>query len=115
MIAKVISHGKNREQAIDELKQSLQNTALFGIKNNRDFLIAILSSAAFRHEDVNTSFLETNDFSVSVNKHTELDELAVLSALLMTKYSERLIDGALGFEDELYGWSNSKTINYPLS
>jgi len=115
MIAKVISHGKNREQAIDELKQSLQNTALFGIKNNRDFLIAILSSAAFRHEDVNTSFLETNDFSVSVNKHTELDELAVLSALLMTKYSERLIDDALGFEDELYGWSNSKSINYPLS
>ena len=56
MLAKVISNGKNREQAIDTLKQSLQNTALYGVKNNRDFLIAILSSEAFRHEDVNTSF-----------------------------------------------------------
>ena len=69
MLAKVISNGKNREQAIDTLKQSLQNTALYGVKNNRDFLIAILSSEAFRHEDVNTSFLETNDFSASGNKH----------------------------------------------
>ena len=33
----------------------------------------------------------------------------------MTKYSETLIDEAIGFEDELYGWSNSKTIYYPLS
>ena len=115
MLAKVISNGKNREQAIDTLKQSLQNTALYGVKNNRDFLIAILSSEAFRHEDVNTSFLETNDFSASGNKHMEFDEVAVLGALLMTKYSETLIDEAIGFEDELYGWSNSKTIYYPLS
>ena len=110
MLAKVISNGKNREQAIDTLKKSLQNTALYGVKNNRDFLIAILSSEAFRHEDVNTSFLETNDFSASGNKNIEFDEVAVLGALLMTKNSETLIDEAIGFEDELYGWSNSKTI-----
>ena len=115
MLAKVISNGKNREQAIDTLKQSLQNTALYGVKNNRDFLIAILSSEAFRHEDVNTSFLETHDFSASGNKHMEFDEVAVLGALLMTKYSETLIDEAIGFEGELYGWSNLKTIYYPLS
>ena len=93
----------------------MQNTALYGVKNNRDFLIAILSSEAFRHEDVNTSFLETNDFSASGNKHMEFDEVAVIGALLMTKHSETLIDEAIGFEDELYGWSNSKTIYYPLS
>ena len=115
MLAKVISNGKNREQAIDTLKQSLQNTALYGVKNNRDFLIAILSSEAFRHEDVNTSFLETNDFSASGNKNIEFDEVAVLGALLMTKYSETLIDEAIGYEDELYGWSNTKIIYYPLS
>ena len=115
MLAKVISNGKNREQAIDTLNQSLQNTALYGVKNNRDFLIAILSSEAFRHEDVNSTFLETHDFSASGNKHIGFDEVAVLGALLMTKYSERLINEAFGFEDELYGWSNSKTINYPLS
>ena len=115
MIAKVISYGKNREQAIDELKKSLEKTALFGVKNNRDFLIAILSSNAFTYEDVNTSFLENNDFSVSGNEHTKLDEVAILSALLMTKYSERLIDDAQDFENELYGWSNSKAIQYPLS
>ena len=115
MIAKVISYGKNREQAIDELKKSLEKTALFGVKNNRDFLIAILSSNAFTYEDVNTSFLENNDFSVSGNEHTKLDEVAILSALLMAKYSERLIDDAQDFENELYGWSNSKAIQYPLS
>ena len=115
MIAKVISYGKNREQAIDELKKSLEKTALFGVKNNRDFLIAILSSNAFTYEDVNTSFLENNNFSVSGNEHTKLDEVAILSALLMTKYSERLIDDAQDFENELYGWSNSKAIQYPLS
>ena len=53
-----------------------------------------------------------HDFSASGNKNIEFDEVAVLGALLMTKYSETLIDEAIGYEDELYGWSNSKTIYY---
>ena len=39
MLAKVISNGKNREQAIDTLKQSLQNTALYGVKTIETFLL----------------------------------------------------------------------------
>ena len=80
MLAKVISNGKNREQAIDTLKQSLQNTALYGVKTIETFLLLFFR---VKPSDMKMLILllETNDFSASGNKHMEFDEVAVLGAL----------------------------------
>ena len=115
MIAKVISKGKDREEAITKLRQSLLKTALFGIKNNRDFLISILSSAAFKSSEVNTSFLENNKFDASAVSLTEVEKAIIGAVIFIDLEAQENRMVSLGLEPELKGWSNIKNLKYPLT
>lgn len=42
MLAKIIAHGKDRGSAIKELIHLLQKTSLYGLENNKDYLIFLL-------------------------------------------------------------------------
>ena len=57
MLAKIIVHAADREQAIARLLAALDATALRGIETNLDYLEQILQSAAFRSGRHTTSFL----------------------------------------------------------
>ena len=48
MVAKVISFALNRDEAIDRLIAGLSKAPMLGVKTNRDFLIRLLDSEAFR-------------------------------------------------------------------
>jgi geranyl-CoA carboxylase alpha subunit len=48
MVAKFISWGQTREEAIDRLRASLMARPLLGVKTNRDFLLRLLDNEAFR-------------------------------------------------------------------
>ena len=115
MIAKVISKGKDREEAITKLRQSLLKTALFGIKNNRDFLISILSSAAFKSSEVNTSFLENNKFDASGVSLKEIEKAIIGAVIFIDLEAQENKMVSLGLEPELKGWSNIKNLKYPLT
>ena len=115
MIAKVISKGKDREEAITKLKQSLLKTALFGIKNNRDFLISILSSAAFKSSEVNTSFLENNKFDASAVSLKEVEKAIIGAVIFIDLEAQENKMVSLGLEPELKGWSNIKNLKYPIT
>ena len=115
MIAKVISKGKDREEAITKLRQSLLKTALFGIKNNRDFLISILSSAAFKSSEVNTSFLENNKFDASAVSLKEVEKAIIGAVIFIDLEAQENRMVSLGLEPELKGWSNIKNLKYPLT
>ena len=115
MIAKVISKGKDREEAITKLRQSLLKTALFGIKNNRDFLISILSSAAFKSSEVNTSFLENNKFDASAVSLKEVEKAIIGAVIFIDLEAQENRMVSLGLEPELKGWSNIKNLKYPIT
>ena len=115
MIAKVISKGKDREEAITKLRQSLLKTALFGIKNNRDFLISILSSAAFKSSEVNTSFLENNKFDASAVSLKEVEKAIIGAVIFIDLEAQENKMVSLGLEPELKGWSNIKNLKYPIT
>ena len=115
MIAKVISKGKDREEAITKLRQSLLKTALFGIKNNRDFLISILSSAAFKSSEVNTSFLENNKFDASAISLKEVEKAIIGAVIFIDLEAQENKMVSLGLEPELKGWSNIKNLKYPIA
>ena len=115
MIAKVISKGKDREEAITKLRQSLLKTALFGIKNNRDFLISILSSAAFKSSEVNTSFLENNKFDASAVSLKGVEKAIIGAVIFIDLEAQENRMVSLGLEPELKGWSNIKNLKYPLT
>ncbi|MXZ55290.1 MAG: biotin/lipoyl-binding protein [Gammaproteobacteria bacterium] len=58
MIAKVISHGRDRNEAIRKLTLALEQTHIQGIKNNRDFLVQTLKTPKFVAGDTTTDFIE---------------------------------------------------------
>ena len=57
MLAKVISHGRDREEAAAKLTRGLRTAAIHGVQTNRDLLVAILESPAYLDAPVSTAFL----------------------------------------------------------
>lgn len=82
MVAKLITLGKNREEALDRMIQALKNYKIFGIKTVIPFLIAVLNHPAFKDGNFDTGFLENvfdfEDFA-KVRKETE-ELIAVIAA-----------------------------------
>ncbi len=58
MIAKVIVHGKNRDESISKMKSALGELVIEGIDTNIDFLFQILDNKKFQANDYDTSFIE---------------------------------------------------------
>jgi geranyl-CoA carboxylase alpha subunit len=57
MVAKVIAHGRNREEARRRLLRGLEDTVLLGLPNNRDFLLQVLRHPAFAEGAATTAFI----------------------------------------------------------
>mgnify|MGYP003320636403 CR=1 FL=1 len=58
MIAKVIAHGNNREQAIARMSGALQEMVVDGINTNIPLQRRLLSDAAFRQQPLDIHYLE---------------------------------------------------------
>ena len=58
MIAKLIVHGKNREDSINKMKSALGEFVIDGITTNIDFLYKILENPEFIKNDYDTSFIK---------------------------------------------------------
>lgn len=61
MVAKIISYGKNRDEALQKLIQALEETRLYGIATNLSYVKAVLNDKEFQKGHVYTRFL--HDFS----------------------------------------------------
>lgn len=58
MIAKVIVHGKDRNESIAKMKSALSEFVISGIETNIDFLLKILDNENFVSNEYDTSFIE---------------------------------------------------------
>ena len=58
LLAKVIAHGRDREEARSKLVRALRGTALLGVTTNQPFLIDLLEDAAFRKGETFTDTVE---------------------------------------------------------
>ena len=58
MIAKVIVHGKTREESIAKLKSAIAELVVDGITTNADFILKILDNENFKKNNYDTSFIE---------------------------------------------------------
>lgn len=58
MLAKVIVHGKSREESIAKMKSALAEFVIEGINTNIDFLIKILENKNFITNNYDTSFIK---------------------------------------------------------
>ncbi len=58
MIAKLIVHGKDRQESIAKMKSAIAEMVIEGIDTNIDFLYQILDNKKFQTNDYDTSFIE---------------------------------------------------------
>ena len=58
MIAKIITFGVNRNEAISKMKRALEELVIDGINTNRDFLFEIIKNPNFIRGNFDTSFIE---------------------------------------------------------
>jgi acetyl-CoA carboxylase, biotin carboxylase subunit len=58
MIAKLIVHGKTREEALNRMKRALSEFAVDGVDVNIDFLIRLLNQKEIEENDYDTSYIE---------------------------------------------------------
>lgn len=63
MIAKIITHGVNRNDAISKMKRALEELVVDGIDTNRDFLFEIIRNPNFIRGTFDTSFIEKEIFN----------------------------------------------------
>ena len=60
LLAKLIVHGKDRQEALANLEASLESSAVYGIETNLKYLKQIVETSMFRQGDVSTSALEAH-------------------------------------------------------
>jgi 3-methylcrotonyl-CoA carboxylase alpha subunit len=60
MLAKVITYGRDRADAIERMRRALAEFVLLGIPTNLLYLQSILDTPAFRRGDLSTHFLSEN-------------------------------------------------------
>ena len=61
MIAKVIAHGADRDEATRRLRTALAASEIHGVTTNRDLLVGVLGHAEFAAGRTDTHFLERHD------------------------------------------------------
>lgn len=81
MIAKLMAHGRDREEARRRLCQALRRTRLFGVVTNRDFLLDVLEHPVFVEGRATTAFLDTHGFGTK-KEATVPDQAWMIAALL---------------------------------
>ncbi len=89
MIAKLIVHGENREQALAMLDKALAETRIVGLPNNVAFLRHVVHSNSFKNANLDTALIE-REKAVLFNQQSLNLELLVATALINQLIQESL-------------------------
>ena len=92
MIAKLIVHGKDRNEAIGKMREALNGFVIRGISSNIPFQSALLAHPKFMAGDFNTGFIAENyskGFRAEDVPHTDPEFLVALAAFVRRKSRER--------------------------
>jgi 3-methylcrotonyl-CoA carboxylase alpha subunit len=76
MLAKLITHADTRDEALDRLKQALDDTSIFGITTNQGFLQRLIDLPATRNATFHTRLIDDR-IDHLVDKTTKLDTEAL--------------------------------------
>ncbi len=87
MISKVISYGKDRDEAIDTLRLALDEYYIRGVGHNIAFLSDVLKAPRFRSGDISTKYIE-EEYKDGFNGGTlSLEAWNILVAVAVTAHS----------------------------
>jgi propionyl-CoA carboxylase alpha chain len=104
MIAKLIVHGKDRQEAIGKMREALNGFVIRGVSSNIPFQAALLAHPQFVAGDFNTGFIAEHygqGFAAEDVPHADADFLLALAAFVRRKSRER----ATGLSGQLPGYA----------
>ncbi|MEZ5918044.1 MAG: biotin/lipoyl-containing protein [Parvularculaceae bacterium] len=112
MIAKVIAHGATREEARRRLVIALKETALFGVKTNKRFLIDALERPDFVEGRATTAFIDANFTSEALAVAPPAQTALAVGALLLYLDAYKIAFAkCLTGASSLFGWSSATAIS----
>ncbi len=84
MIAKLITHGKDRTEAIDKMLRAIKDYKIVGVETTLDFCTFVLEHPKFVSGDFDTGFIK-NYFEPEMlqTKNTNLNQIASIAASLI--------------------------------
>jgi geranyl-CoA carboxylase alpha subunit len=99
LLAKVIAHGADRDQARRKLAAALRDTTLFGVVSNKSFLAEVCASSLFAEGGATTEFL-TDHFKSASPPHPDSNGFAIAALMVFLASARRV---ALP-DDSFVGW-----------
>jgi acetyl/propionyl-CoA carboxylase alpha subunit len=109
-MAKVISWGETRTEAITTMKRALADFTIEGVKSTIPFCALVLNSSSFVEGDMDTRFVDKH-FDPSTLSIVSDDQMlaAAVSAVLIGVYSKRLTESERnGLSPARSGWKESR-------
>ena len=111
LVAKIIASGPNREVARRRLIEALKRTALFGIKNNKDFLVACLEKRTFIDGAATTAFIaEEFESSQLCESIPRFEEAAVAAVLDLNQAYRSAFEYSVVVAPGLKNWSSAAAL-----
>ncbi|GAB2443671.1 acetyl/propionyl/methylcrotonyl-CoA carboxylase subunit alpha [Nocardia tengchongensis] len=101
MLAKIIAHGSDRDEAVRRLIAALEQTVVLGPTTNRSFLAAVLRHPEFAAGGATTAFLDEVDLTAAQSVSSR--HLAIAAAWLQRERERAAEERSPG----LSGWSNA--------
>lgn len=109
MLAKLISWEADRDSAIDNLNQALDQFKITGLKTNRNFLLRILQSEYFARQPVTTHFLHHHAFAAHQISDAEIQQALMLATFFSVCISHKNPDTEANLWQTKTGWR----LNHP--
>ncbi len=112
MLAKLVAHGRDRADALRQMRRALDECVLLGLTSNRAFLAQCLAHPVFAEGQASTGFIAQHlPAGQRGNVPATGRTLAAAGALLAWHRSQR---HTRRYPDELQGWSSSQAHALPL-
>ncbi len=113
MLAKIITLGRTRDEAIQKLTSALKNSPIFGVTTNQKFLVDALANDVFARGEATTSFIE-EQFSASNLQTPSLScEEAIIASTLQFESSKQAAQSkAINVGPEHLNWVSAFPVTY---
>jgi geranyl-CoA carboxylase alpha subunit len=110
LLAKVVVHGRNRDEALDLIRDALERTVVLGVTCNRGYLANLVDHAAFRGAASSTHFIAEHGARGTLTAPSASGSLwAVAAALIASGSLQPSRD-----RPEQRGWTSAQSRSRPV-
>ena len=114
MIAKLITHGKTRDEAAANMAHLLEQTHISGINTNQEFLYNIFKQQDFLDGHVDTGFIPRHETSLIPETYGKpcAEDIALLALHQMVPYSDAPADPWASGDNWRAGMKAARTLHF---